>query len=68
MEWFLMSDWGLFLRARKSDGKFKTPLILRSDSPCGAAHTVEIEGEEGPLLHTVSFYRYSTRVEARPKG
>jgi hypothetical protein len=45
-------------RPRKSDGKFKTPLIIRSDSPYDAQHNVEIEGEEGPLLHTVSFYRY----------
>jgi len=36
--------------------KFQTPLITTS-SPTTPQPKVEIEGEEGPLLHTVSFYR-----------
>lgn len=36
--------------------KFQTPLITAS-SPSTPQPKVEIEGEEGPLLHTVSFYR-----------
>jgi len=36
--------------------KFQTPLITTS-SPTTPQPKVEIEGEDGPLLHTVSFYR-----------
>jgi len=36
--------------------KFQTPLITPS-SPSTPQPKVEIEGEDGPLLHTVSFYR-----------
>jgi len=36
--------------------KFQTPLITTS-SPSTPQPKVEIEGEEGPLMHTVSFYR-----------
>jgi len=36
--------------------KFQTPLITTS-SPTTPQPKVQIEGEEGPLLHTVSFYR-----------
>ena len=35
--------------------KFKTPMILTSPGP--ASPKVAVEGDEGPLLHTVSFYR-----------
>jgi len=36
--------------------KFQTPLITAS-SPTTPKQQVELEGEDGPLLHTVSFYR-----------
>jgi len=39
----------------RSEQKFKTPMILTSPGP--ASPKVAVEGEDGPLLHTVSFYR-----------
>eukprot|EP00092_Neocalanus_flemingeri_P040288 GFUD01043883.1.p1 GENE.GFUD01043883.1~~GFUD01043883.1.p1 ORF type:complete len:1410 (-),score=481.54 GFUD01043883.1:150-4379(-) len=41
---------------KDSASKFQTPLITTS-SPRTPQQKVEIEGEDGPLLHTVSFYR-----------
>merc|ERR1711899_438178 len=39
----------------RSQEKFKTPMILTSPGP--ASPKVAVEGDEGPLLHTASFYR-----------
>ena len=39
----------------RSQQKFKTPMIVTSPGP--ASPKVAVEGEDGPLLHTVSFYR-----------
>ena len=38
------------------DDKFKTPMIV-PNSPGLASPRVEVEGSEGALMHTVSFYR-----------
>ena len=40
----------------RSQQKFKTPMIMTT-SPGPASPKVALEGDEGPLLHTVSFYR-----------
>ena len=37
--------------------KYQTPLVSGVSSPQTPEQRVTIEGEEGPLLHTVSFYR-----------
>ena len=42
--------------AGQANPKFKTPMIV-AGSPAAEGQRVEVEGEEGGLLHTVSFYR-----------
>ena len=41
----------------RSQQKFKTPMIVTSPGPGKASPKVAVEGDDGPLLHTVSFYR-----------
>jgi len=43
-------------RPAPQPSRYQTPLVTPA-SPVTSGQEVEIEGEEGPLLHTVSFYR-----------
>jgi len=50
---------------KDKESKFQTPLISTS-SPSTPQQRVEIEGEDGPLMHTVSFYRKQKPATATP--
>jgi len=52
-------------KSHKDEAKFRTPLITCS-SPATPKQSVEIEGEDGPLLHTVSFYRKNKPASVTP--
>ena len=54
---FQLAQLNIYL-FREDNSRFKTPLVLARDSP-NKEPRVQIEGAEGPMLHTVSFYRYS---------
>ena len=40
-----------------SPSRYKTPLVLARESPSKVPQ-VQLEGVEGPIMHTVSFYRF----------
>ena len=48
-----------------AQSKYQTPLITTS-SPSTPQQQVTIEGEEGPLMHTVSFYRKTRPAQSTP--
>merc|ERR1719412_1833890 len=48
-----------------AQSKYQTPLITTS-SPSTPQQQVSIEGEEGPLMHTVSFYRKTRPAQSTP--
>jgi len=72
--WEFHTPRGVTSTKNRNEEKFKTPKIVTSDSPVSRSPGVQLEGEEGPLLHTVSFFRKQkpasipvTRIVRDPK-